>query len=186
MFTKAFAATLTFAVVVLTACSSNDLPSAPLAPALAKGADAGGTVGTPATPCVQIVHQEQQDAINLAGKDLSKPIAIPLSYTLTSCSSGSQSFTVTFTDNDHLPVDQPPSFAGPCMLPAFSSGTLSLKAGETRSFKTDSPSITPLATLPYPYIQGCYIQHIFKLTVRDGAGNVLATDWQINAVQSRI
>ncbi len=62
----------------------------------------------------------------------------------------------------------------------------SLKAGETRSFKTDSPSITPLATLPYPYIQGCYIQHIFKLTVRDGAGSVLATDWQINAVQSRI
>lgn len=142
------------------------------------GGGGGGGGGTPLVPgpCVTSVHQAQFGAINLFGKDQTRPIPIPIDFTLSSCSSQTQVVTVLFTDNDHLPVDQPPTSYPQCMLPPFTSAALTLKPGETRKFSMAGPSVTP---------NPCFIQHIFKETIRASDGTTLATDWMLVAVQSR-
>lgn len=148
-------------------------------PAFAKGVvDATTTVVLTPEPCAQFVHNPDFGAINLFGKDLTKPITMDIKFTLTSCSSDVQTMRVTFVDHDHLPLEEESLYYSQCLLPDFSSGLITLKPGETRKFTMKSPSITPLP-------EGCYVQHIFSQTaIEANTDLVLNTDWQVMAVQS--
>jgi hypothetical protein len=110
--------------------------AAPLA-ASAKGGGGGGTTTPPANdgvPCAAISLPRPSESFNTAGKV--GPMSVQLAVRITSCSTGTQSYVVDVTDDAYQNLG-----GGDCSFAPFTVGPFTVKAGETRSFSFDTPTL---------------------------------------------
>ncbi|MFN8023141.1 MAG: hypothetical protein U0Q03_16560 [Acidimicrobiales bacterium] len=110
--------------------------AAPLA-ASAKGGGGGGTTTPPANdgaPCAAISLPRPSDAFNTAGKV--DPLTVQLQVRITSCASGTQSYLVDVVDDAFQNLG-----GGDCSFAPFTVGPFTVKAGETKSFSFDTPTL---------------------------------------------